>query len=171
MRGDTADPIRIVTFDKAVHQWRGLTEDLPFAGLRLIPRSNFLEQKSPLPLNQGRRGWFWTGHYVWNDAEAPAELIYGNRVARQGNFEWTLNQAHFMLEPRSTPGEIRVHLDTETPGFETFLAEVDGGAKHAVGEVFPWKLHPGRNRLKVLPRNNAGREGIASSLELDMPAK
>ena len=86
LRGDTADPIRIVVFDKAVHQWRGLTEDLPFAGLRLIPRSNFLEQKSPLPLNQGRRGWFWTGHYVWNDADAPAELIYGNRVGRQAQF-------------------------------------------------------------------------------------
>ena len=99
----------------------------------------------------------------------PAELIHPNLVTRYGNFEWTLDQAHFVLEPTSTRGEFRVHLDTETPGFETFLAEIDGGEKSPVAAIFPWKLHAGRNRLKVWPRNNAGRDGIASWIELEMP--
>jgi len=172
LRGNAVEPIRIINIEKTVHKWDGLRGDLAFAELRLIPRSNFLEQKSPLPLNQGfLRAWFWTGHYVWTDAEVPAELLHANRVTQHGNFEWTLNQAHYVLEARSRPGELLVHLDTETPGFETFLAEIDGAVPRPVTAVLPWKLHPGSNRLKVWPRNNAGRDGIASWIALEMPAR
>jgi len=170
LRGQKVEPTRIVHIVDSVLQWRGLDVDMSFAEMRLIPRSNFLEQKWPLPLNNGKGPWTWNGFQVWTDAEVPAELIHPNLVTRPGNFEWTLNQAHFALEPSSTKGEVRVHLDTETPGFETFLAEIDGGAKSPVSAIFPWKLHTGRNRLKVWPRNNAGRDGIASWIDLEMPA-
>jgi hypothetical protein len=169
LRGQKVEPTRIVHIVDSVLQWRGLDVDMSFAEMRLIPRSNFLEQKWPLPLNNGKGPWTWNGFDVWTDADVPAEMIHPNLVTRPGNFEWTLNQAHFALEPTSTPGEFRVHLDTETPGFETFLAEIDGGEKSPVGAIFPWKLHAGRNRLKVWPRNNAGRDGIASWIDLEMP--
>jgi len=167
--GQEVEPTRIVHFAETVHPWRTLDANWEFAELRLIPRSNFLEQKWPLPLNNGRSGWNWTGFEVWTSADVPAELIHPNLVTRHGNFEWTLNQAHYVLEPTSRRGEFLVHLDTETPGFETFLAEIDDGEKSPVSAIFPWKLHPGRNRLKVWPRNNAGRDGIASWIELEMP--
>ena len=61
---------------------------------------------------------------------------------------------------RST--RVRVHLDAETPGFANFLAEIDGGPKHSVATIFLWQLHPGRNRLKVQPRSELGRDGIDS---------
>jgi len=169
LRSQKVEPTRIVRVVDTVHQWRGLDVDMSFAELRLIPRSNFLEQKWPLPLNNGRSGWNWTGFEVWTDADVPAQLIHPNLVTRHGNFEWTLNQAHYVLEPTSRRGEFLVHLDTETPGFETFLAEIDGGERSPVSAIFPWKFHPGRNRLKVWPRNNAGRDGIASWIELEMP--
>ena len=170
LRGGTAPATKIVVLAKTAHQWRNLTEDVSFAELRLIPRSNFLEQKNPLPLNQGRRGWFWTGHYVWNDTDAGADLVHAHRVARRNDFEWTLNQAHYVLEAGAKFGELRVELDTETPGFETFVAEIDGAAKRAVTSGFVWQLHKGKNRLKVWPKNNAGRDGIASWIELELPA-
>ena len=166
--GKQCEPTRIVHFAPTVHPWRAIDQDWEFAELRLIPRSNFLAQRWPLPLNNGKAGWSWTGFEVWTDAEAPAEPLHPNLVTRRGNFEWTLNQAHYVLEPSAQPGEFRVHLDTETPGFEAFLAEFDGGPKRPVSATFPWKLHPGRNRLKVWPRNNAGRDGIASWIELEM---
>jgi hypothetical protein len=171
-KGDNSHPIRIIELAPGVQpwRWRSLDESLGFGELRLIPRSNFLEQKSPLPLNQGKEGWFWDGHYVWTDADAPADMLQPNLVTRHGNFEWTLDQAHYVLEAGRAPGELRVHLDTETPGFETFVAEIDGAGPRPVGAVFPWKLHPGRNRLKAWPRNDAGRDGVASWIELDMPA-
>ena len=170
LRGQQPKPMRIVQIVDSVLKWRGLDVDMSFAEMRLIPRSNFLEQKYPIPLNNGKGPWTWNGFYVWTDEEAPAELIHPNLVTRYGNFEWTLNQAHYVLEPTAAAGEFRVHLDTETPGFETFLAQIDGGDPSPVEPIFPWKLHPGHNRLKVWPRNNAGRDGIASWIELDMPA-
>ncbi|MGD0125384.1 MAG: hypothetical protein ABSF46_08500 [Terriglobia bacterium] len=171
MRGEQPEPMRIVHIVDSVLKWRGLDVDMSFAEMRLIPRSNFLEQKYPIPLNNGKGPWTWEGFYVWSDAQASAELIHPNLVTRYGNFEWTLDQAHFLLEPTATDGQFRVHLDTETPGFETFLAQIDGGEPSSVAAIFPWKLHPGRNRLKVWPRNNAGRNGIASWVELEMPGK
>jgi hypothetical protein len=169
LRGEQPEPMRIVHIVDSVLQWRGLDVDMSFAEMRLIPRSNFLEQKYPIPLNNGKGPWTWNGFYVWSDAEATPELVHTNLVTRYGNFEWTLDQAHYVLEPTATDGVFRVHLDTETPGFDTFLAQIDGGAPSPLAAIFPWKLHPGRNRLKVWPRNNAGRDGIASWVELEMP--
>jgi hypothetical protein len=137
--------------------------------LRLVPRSNFLEKKSPLPLNQGMRGWFWTGHHAWTDADCPASLLYGNRVSDRRNWEWTLNQAHLVLEATATPGEVRVHLDTQTPGFDTFLADIDGAGVKPVTSGFVWTLRPGKNALEVRPRNVAGREGITSRVVIERP--
>ena len=140
LRGQEVEPTRIVNISGIIHPWRGLDVDMSFAELRLIPRSNFLEQKWPLPLNNGQWGWTWDGFYVWTDDDVPAELLYPHLVTRYGNFEWTLNQAHFALEPVSTPGEFLVHLDTETPGFDTFLAEIDGGEKSPVSSNFPLEV-------------------------------
>jgi hypothetical protein len=82
---------------------------------------------------------------------------------------WTvgLNQALYALEPGTKPGIFRVHLDTETPSFETFLAEIDGGEKRSVSSGFTWTLHPGKNHLRVRPRNVSGREGIPSWIALE----
>jgi hypothetical protein len=170
LRRQAVKPTRIVHIVDSINQWRGLDVDMSFAELRLIPRSNFLEQKWPLPLNNGKFGWTWNGFYVWTDADVPAEPIYPHLVTRLGNFEWTLDQAHIVLEPTSTAGRFLVHLDTETPGFETFMAKVDGEAKSPVAAIFPWNLHAGNNRLKVWPRNDAGRDGIASWIDLEMPS-
>ena len=102
---------------------------------------------------------------MWTDAE-EALLIYGARMARRGDWEWTLNQAHCVLEASATPGEVRVHFETVTPGFDTFIADVDGAGGKPGASPFMWKLHPGENRLDVWPRNKAGREGIRSSITL-----
>ena len=167
LSGKEFEPIRIVEMAEGGKRWTSLTDWPPFLEIRLIPRSNFLDRKTPLPLNQGMRGWFWTGHHAWTDAAYPASLLYGQRVSARRDWEWTLNQARFVLEATDTSGELRVHLDTETPGFETFLADVDGKGAKPVATGLLWKLHEGKNRLDVWPRNIAGRQGIKSSIVLD----
>jgi hypothetical protein len=173
LRGEPVEPVRVIAAERTKNKqfpWKGLGGPDPsnwYLELRMIPRSNFLQAKSPLPLNQGTDEWSWTGHYVWTDAEVPAGLLFGHRVTKRGDFEWTLNQAHYVLEPDKAPGIFRVHLDTETPSFETFLAEIDAGEKKSVASVFTWTLHPGKNQLRVRPRNVAGREGIPSWIALE----
>jgi len=167
-----ADPILLPSMPawlRAAFQWHALDGDMSFAELRLIPRSNFLDERWPLPLNNGKGAWTWSGFEVWTDRNVPAELVHPNLVTQDNNFEWTLNQAHFALEPGDKPREFLVHLDTETPGFEKYVAEIDGGEKSSVAAIFPWKLHEGRNRLKVWPQNSAGRDGVASWIDLDVP--
>ncbi len=175
LRGDPVPAVRLVDAVRTKNKqftWNGLGAPKPlnwYLELRLIPRSNFLQEKSPLPLNQGTEEWSWTGSYVWTDAEVPAGFLFDHRVGKRGDFEWTLNQAHYVLEPLKKPGTLRVHLDTETPSFETFLAEIDAGEKRPVHSGFTWTLHPGRNHLRVRPRSVAGREGIPSWIALEYP--
>ena len=171
--GEPVPAVRVVDAVRAKNKqftWNGLGPSKPlnwYLELRLIPRSNFLQEKSPLPLNQGTEEWSWTGNYVWTDPEVPAGLLFDHRVAKRGDFEWTLNQAHYVLEPAAKPGTLRVHLDTETPSFETFLAEIDAGEKKPVRSGFTWTLHPGKNHLRVRPRNVVGSEGINSWIALE----
>jgi hypothetical protein len=173
LAGKSTPAVRVIAAERTRNKqflWNGLGGPEPlnwYSELRMIPRSNFLQEKSPLPLNQGTEEWCWTGHYVWSDERVPAGLLFDHRVFKQNDFEWTLNQAHFVLEPGLAAGSLRVHLDTETPSLETFLAEIDGGAKKRVSSGFAWTLHPGTNRLQVRPRNVAGREGIPSSIVLE----
>lgn len=167
--GKPVPATRIVNLPENTKPWTSLKEWPPFQELRLIPRSNFLQQKSPLPLNQGMRGWSWTGHHVFSDAESPASPIYSTRESRTRNWGWTLNHAHVKLEASETPGELKAYLETQTPGFETYLASFDQRKPEATAATFTWTLHSGRNRLEVRPRNIAGREGIASVIELDYP--
>jgi hypothetical protein len=160
------DEVKLVTLAKTKYEWTDLTGWPAFTELRMIPRSNFLEQKSPLPLNQGMRGWFWTGHYAWTDAAYPASLLYGHRISQARNWDWTLNQAAVRLEATNVENEVRVHLDTVTPGFQTFVAQVDAEEARPVESGFTWRLKPGTNRVRVWPRNVAGRSGVVSQLEL-----
>ncbi len=172
LRNEATPAVRVVDAARTKNKqfgWLGLGPKPQnwYLEMRLIPRSNFLEEKAPLPLNQGTAEWSWTGSYVWTDSEVPAGLLFGHRITRRSDLQWTLNQAHYALEPGKAPGSLRVHLDTETPSFQTFMAEIDAGEKKAVSSGFTWTLHPGKNHLRVWPRNVSGREGIPSWIALE----
>jgi hypothetical protein len=72
-----------------------------------------------------------------------------------------------LLEPTDVPGALKVHLESETPGFRGYRAGIDGAAREAVESGFTWTLHKGRNRLEVVPRNSAGRDGVVTRVVLD----
>jgi len=164
-------PIKLVKLADSKYEWTGLDAWPPFLELRLIPRSNFLAQAAPLPLHQGMRGWFWTGHHVWTDDCAQASLLYDQRVSQPANWDWSLNQAQIVLTATDKPDELHVDLDTQTPGFETFLVKIDEEASEPSNGSFRWQLHLGRNRLEAIPRNIASREGVRSWIVLDVPGR
>lgn len=159
-------PVNVVTLAETRFQWPGLADWPPFVELRLIPRSNFLEQSTPLPLNQGMRGWFWTGHFVWSDREAPARMLYGNRIENRNNFQWTINRAWLHLSAPDSPGIIRVQVDTHTPGFAEFVITRNDETTILKDNAFEWTLQSGINTLRVAPRNQSGRMGTASAVQL-----
>ena len=168
LAGAEARPTRIVMLPGVERrtEWGDLTDWPPFGELRLIPRSNFLEARAPLPLNQGMRGWSWTGHVVWEDSEPVSSPIYSKRLRRRQDFDWDLNRTHLVFEAGAEPGLLTVHSDTHTPGFDTFMASFDGGAARRVQPPFPWRMHGGTNALRVVSVNRTGRDGVPASVEV-----
>ncbi len=144
-------------------EWNSFADKPAFVELRLIPRSNFLEQKHPLPLNQGMRGWFWTGHYVWSDDREPTRPLYVHRVTRREDFEWDVNRTQILLTATDAPDALHVTLVTHTPGLKSFVKEANGDRANTQAS-FVWKLRRGRNELSVAAQNSAGRLGPPSRM-------
>lgn len=159
----------IVRLAETRYQWNGLAGWPPFVELRLIPRSDFLQRAAPLPLNQGMRGCFWTGHFVWTDSRAPAAKLYRHLVTQPAAWEWSVNRVHLWLEQTEQPNTLRVHVEGAVPGLETYLARFDEAPPKKVSAQFTWTLHSGRNRLEVFGRNTAQRNGVASWTVLEVP--
>lgn len=169
-RGTKHRPLDVVTLAETKYEWADFMHWARLAELRLIPRSNFLEQQSPLPLNQGMRGWFWTGHYVWTDDQTPARLLYQNRIIKRDNFEWTLNQTHVVLEATNDPGKLRVHFETNTPSLDGVFVTINKQDEQQVMSPFVWSLQSGMNRLNLVPRNTAGRNGVHTYVLVSSPS-
>lgn len=164
--GEKPRALKAITLAETRHKWEGIESWPPFVELRLVPRSDFLTNEAPLPLNQGMRGWFWTGYHVSSDQQLPARKIYAHRVARRQDFEWSVNCVELYLEATETPGEVRVHVDAAMPNFAKLLAATDDRAPGEVSSMFTWQLHDGANALSVIPQNKSGRNGVASTIRL-----
>jgi hypothetical protein len=150
------DAVEAVVLAETRPTWGGLTAEPPFAELKMIPRSNLLAKPEPVPLHQGMRGWPWPGHAVWTDPLAPPAQLYDYRITAKNNWEWSLNEVEMRLAATETPGEVRVYLDTVTPGFTGYFANFDEADAVPVESDFTWVLHRGVNRLAVQARNETG---------------
>ena len=51
---------------------------------------------------------------------------------------------------------MKVTLKTLTPNFKQYEVQIDGGGWKSSGERFPWKVHPGSNRLEARTVNQFG---------------
>lgn len=167
LRGEPSNPIKVVSLAATPRTWNDVTGWPPLVELRMIPRNNFLERQGPLPLNQGMRGWFWTGHHVWTDGIAPAASLYGQRVPQVANWDWTLNEVSYHCQALEQPGTLRVHLDTVTPGFSHYLVEQDAGRSEVRQQSFIWRLQQGMNEARVRAVNVLGRAGHPQTISLE----
>ena len=138
-------------------------------GFRILPRNNFLAQRTPLPLNPGyTTPWPWNGYLNWEDPARP--VYHAARVSgRARDFYWSVNQVRLALECGPEPGAVTVWLDTDTPGLARLLARVDGGDWRPVRDGWTWALHPGENRLRVRSENALGRRGPETTATLLWP--
>ena len=115
-----APAIRIVKAAPTRYEWKNLASWPPFMELRLVPRNDFFARTSPLPLRQGMRGWFWTGHAVWSDDRLPDRDSFPCRISRQADWNWPVNTVHAVLTPLEEPGRFQVTFVSHTPGFQRF---------------------------------------------------
>jgi len=135
--------------------------------LRMMPRNNFYSQERPLPKTQGFH-WDWSDYWVWEDARTPASYAYRYRyiTGRRADWDWTLNQVRFDATCEEEARAVTVRMGTVTPGFETFLVNIDDAGWWPSGATLRWRLHEGLNRLRMRVRNVLGVEGPVSRLEI-----
>ena len=168
VNGREVMPSKTLTLaDKPPQNWPAWTKWLY---INYVPRNNFYSRPVPLPRIQGW-GWEWPDHWVWYDEHCPRLSLYRYYTNRRSDLEWTLNQARFSAEYGAKAGTIAIQLGTVTPNFETFLVCTDGKTWKPTDCRFTWTLEPGRNRLEMRARNNSGREGPLSYLEVEYRPK
>jgi len=157
----------VVVLAKSPYEWKGFGEFPAFAELRMIPHTQFLDGKLIMPLNQGMRGWFWTGHHVWTDDKYPASILYPQRITREQDWNFPINQTQLWLEQKEKPGEVSVQLTHNMPSFDHFVVQQDEGADQAIkGNDFTWSLQPGNNRLQARAVNKLGLAGPPSWIKV-----
>ena len=134
----------------------------------MMPRNNFYAQLRPLPKTQGFT-WDWSDYWIWEDARTPRTYAtrYRHITGRRADWEWTPNRVRFDAAPGREAGTVEIQMGTFTPGFETFLVRTDEGGWKPAGRTFTWRLHPGRNRLRMRVRNIMGVEGTVSEIAVE----
>jgi hypothetical protein len=153
----------VIVLAKSPYEWKGLQEWPAFCELRMIPHTQFLDGKLPLPLNQGMRGWFWTGHRVWTDDLMPASILYDKRITNPRDWNFTVNHTQFWLTQRETEGELDVRLAHNMPSFEHYVFKIGEGEEQIEKRSnLTWRLHKGENRFQVQAVNKLGLRGPAS---------
>jgi hypothetical protein len=139
---------------------------LKWMQLRYMDRNNFYGQPLPVPKTQGAT-WDYSDYWLWDDGRQEPVWRYRHVTARRSDLQWTINQVRYAVECDPQPNTLRVQMVTQTPSFDTFLVNANGGGWTPSGSSFLWTLQPGRNRLEMRVRNTSGVEGIVSFIELD----
>ena len=139
-----------------------------FCHFRIIPRFNVFSQERPLPVSQGTEVWSWDGFLNWADDQVPPLAHFSQHTNRRADFYPTLNQTRYTVETTDEVQRLRVHLETETPGFTTFEVCFNRAEWKEEAAQFDWNLHQGLNVLEVRSRNSAGMTGIVSTLSVEV---
>ena len=97
----------------------------------------------------------------------PKQWLYHLFTSRRNDLDWSINQVCFAATVNDQPGELAIMMGTVTPHFESFLVKLDRQGWKASSRAFTWALHPGRNRVEMRVRNDAGILGPVSFLEVE----
>ena len=119
-------------------------------------------------MSQGTEVWSWDGFLNWADDQVPPLAHFSQHTNRRADFYPTLNQTRYTVENTDEAQRLRVHLETETPGFTTFEVCFNRGEWQEEAAQFDWNLQQGLNVLEVRSRNSAGMMGIVSTLSVEV---
>ena len=92
---EVTERIRAAEVDVVLNLTAGMGGDMVFGST-----------EAPLPLNQGMRGWFWTGHYTWTDDQVPARLLYRSWPCLRAELD-ALRPSRPVATPSRRPGWTR----------------------------------------------------------------
>jgi len=117
---------------------------------RIMLRNNFYSQPYPIPVAQGYTMWGWNGYLNHYDAKFPKRVEFQRQSDRFMDFYSPLNQSQVFLSETDKQGELKVDINTFTPGFKTFLVRVDDGKwTEEKKDSWIWNLNAGMNEIET----------------------
>ena len=143
------------------------SEDLILIGHLQMPlRNDFASRPTPVPWRLSSN-WGSDQFCCWYSDRFPRKEEYARHTRRWQDFSPTLNQTELFLSETGEGHPLRVEVDTETPCFDCFLVQVDGGEwREQVEPIWDWPLHAGLNQVRVRVRNRAGVCGPVSHVSV-----
>jgi len=155
-----------VTFNQANSGYSGGYGFYNTAEVRWLPRSNWLSQKSPLPVTHGRTHWGWDGYYAWTDSQTPETPEHRFFVRRNSDMYGTLFTVDFSAEI-SGENTLNINMATDSPGFKYYELIANGQRILIPGSNYQWKLAPGFNKLEMRSIDTLGNRGAMSNLKIN----
>lgn len=134
--------------------------------MQLTPRNDWHSRPEPRFPHFGDSAEGYSGFPLFVDRQTPLTGEVTRWLTRERDFWWTLNQASLRLT-RAGAAALHVECGNSQPFFRRYLARQDDGAWKPVESSFRWELKRGKNRLEVIPENEFGRRGLASSVVVD----
>jgi hypothetical protein len=136
------------------------------AEVRWLPRSNWLSQKSPLPVTHGRTHWGWDGYYAWTDAQTPETLEHRFFIRRPSDIYGSLFQVDFAAH-YVNDGELQIDFAGNLPGFKSFNIEVNSLKRSVIEKGTLVKLSSGINTIEIQTVDVLGNPGTKSLLKVN----
>lgn len=154
----------------------GENEYRNFFRIGALVRNNYLDQSEPWETAHGFDYYHCDEYLWWRDDAAPLVRQFSRHTDREGDMDWTLNQAALRLTATESPDRLAVQVDTVTPNFKDFWYRFNGGDwraekgwgsdPHSRQAAFDWPLTDGTNTLEITTRNLWGREGSLARVVL-----
>jgi transglutaminase-like putative cysteine protease len=140
------------------------------AYLRWLPRSNWLSQPLPMPINHGRTHWGWDGYLAWADKQAPETPEHKNFVRHESDIYGRLFSVDFNAEPVES-NILRITMATDSPGFAHFELIDNGKLITTPENIYLWELSPGINILELRSLDVFENKGTMSKLTVNYMPK
>ena len=159
-----------VTFNEANSGYSGGYGFYNTAEVRWLPRSNWLSQKSPLPVTHGRTHWGWDGYYAWTDSQTPETAEHRFFVRRSSDMYVSLFTVDFAVQ-FIQDGKIRFDIATDSPGFDHFNIVLNGLQSSVKVNETTVNLIFGMNTIEIYTVDVMGNSGTKSSVKINYVPK
>jgi hypothetical protein len=136
------------------------------AYFRVIPRTNWHEQKYPRPLQHS--SWtIWDGYVNWYDERTPPNRQYSRYTDRPRDLWPDLNKVYVHVTQGFGNDRLFLRFETYTPNFSHYEVNVDRTGWKKVSDRYAWLLQSGLNKLEVRAVNMLGAKGKPSTFVLN----
>jgi len=134
---------------------------------RFLPRSDYLSNPTPVPVNHGRTHWGWDGYLCWFDSQTPPSQEHKIFTNREADLYWNLNEVDFAAT-RLDNSKLHVDMTSNLAPQSHLELRINGIKQILNSSTSIIEVRPGTNNIEMQVRDTLGRTGKISSIEIEV---